>query len=104
MASQPPYPRPPRLSSPLDADGYRIVTIKPSTHGGRVPMSEKRVRVKWVCPKDGQPRGEPWDGVAFDGSTRLYVSEWTNACGHTDQYSDVMLEAMAEPERQKGLN
>jgi hypothetical protein len=58
-----------------------------------VPASEFQVRVKWVCPRCGGPRGEPRDGLSFDGSHRLYVSQWDNECGHIDLYREVVIEA-----------
>ena len=57
------------------------------------------VNISKTCPKCGGPRGEPYDGLSFDGSRRLYVSRWDNPCGHIDSYSDVRVEA-----RSNGLN
>lgn len=51
--------------------------------------------VAWVCPVPGcgGPRGEVARGLSFDGSRRLVVDTWTNACGHVDLYEDVRAEA-----------
>ena len=51
------------------------------------------VRLVWVCPVCGGPRGEPTDGVSWDGSRRLYCHTWFNPCGHIDKYPDVRTEA-----------
>ena len=51
------------------------------------------VTVPWVCPVCGQPRGEPFDAISYDGSLRLHVQGWTNPCGHIDKYSKVREES-----------
>lgn len=57
------------------------------------------VRLRWVCPKCGKPRGKPVGGLSYDGSQYLSVHKWTNPCGHVDKYADVRHEAVAN-----GLN
>lgn len=44
------------------------------------------VAVPWVCCTCGGPRGEPFESLSFDGSRRLGVHSWQNACGHIDFY------------------
>jgi len=53
-----------------------------------------QVEVRWACPTCGGPRGEPFKTVSYDGSRRLGVDGWQNACGHVDKYGDVRREAM----------
>jgi hypothetical protein len=57
------------------------------------------VRLRWVCPKCGGPRGEVVNAISFDGSIRLACHGWTNPCGHVDHYEQVREEA-----RKNGLN
>lgn len=52
------------------------------------------VSLYWFCPKCGKPRGELFDTVSYDGSRRLHVNGWSNACGHVDKYADVRQEAL----------
>ena len=51
------------------------------------------VKVNWVCPVCGGPRGEIFNTFSYDGSRRLPVHGWRNACGHVDKYSAVRIEA-----------
>jgi hypothetical protein len=57
------------------------------------------VRLDWVCPVCGGPRGELFQTLSYDGSRRLNCSGWVNDCGHIDKYNDVRAEALAN-----GLN
>ena len=52
-----------------------------------------RVTLDWVCPLCGGWRGEPYPGLSYDGSRRLAVDCWQNACGHVDMYAAVREEA-----------
>lgn len=74
---------------------YREVTI-PATeeHQGRVAVT---LRLKWVCPDCGQPRGKPYKCFSWDGSHNLWVDGWKNACGHVDTYADCRKEANPAP-------
>jgi len=56
--------------------------------------------LSWICPKCGGLRGEPFDGLVFDGSRRLAVHQWHNPCRHVDQYPDVRAEAAAAEKRE----
>lgn len=52
-----------------------------------------KVRLVWVCPACGGSRGEVFKAPSFDGSLRMIVDSWRNACGHVDYYEDVRKEA-----------
>jgi hypothetical protein len=45
------------------------------------------VTVPWYCIYCGERRGEPYEGLNYDGSRRLSVTCWTNPCGHVENYS-----------------
>jgi len=51
------------------------------------------------CPRCGQPRGLPYNGHIVEDGEYLYVDNWDNACGHTDPYADVLVEAGFHPPR-----
>jgi len=53
----------------------------------------KTVRLYWVCPVCGMPRGELHAAISWDGSRRLDCEGWENPCGHIDKYSAVRAEA-----------
>lgn len=75
----------------------RTVTIPArDEHEG---IYSRNVRLAWRCPVCGGERGEVREALSYDGSRRLHVSGWTNACGHIDKYADVRKEADAN-----GLN
>ena len=57
------------------------------------------VKLEWKCPECGKPRGPLVDALSYDGSRRLTVNGWHNACGHVDKYEAVRLEAS-----ENGLN
>ena len=47
------------------------------------------------CSTCGRPRGaDRWRGFSYDGSRRMEVDCWRNACGHIDKYSAVRKEAL----------
>lgn len=58
-----------------------------------------RVKLRWICPKCGKPRGEIQKVRSYDGSAVLFCDGWSNDCGHVDKYDDVRKEA-----RLNGLN
>lgn len=58
---------------------------------------KKTVTLKWTCPICGGPRGEPFEGLSYDGSLRMTVHRWENPCGHIDAYSDIREEARNNP-------
>lgn len=69
----------------------RTVTIPArDQHEG---LHSMKVTVPWLCPTCGGPRGEPTPGISFDGSRRLAVDTWRNACGHLDSYNTARNEA-----------
>lgn len=57
------------------------------------------VKLRWLCPICGAPRGEIQNGRSYDGSRVLFCNTWQNPCGHVDKYADVRTEAAAN-----GLN
>lgn len=57
------------------------------------------VKLRWVCPKCGAPRGTIKVGRSYDGSLVLFCDTWQNPCGHVDKYADLRAEAAAN-----GLN
>ena len=68
----------------------------------RIPAREQHngfdaeeVKLRWVCPVCGRPRGEKQETRSWDGSQWLPVDGWANACGHVDYYHDVRAEAAA---------
>lgn len=65
-------------------------------HEGRRAV---HVRLRWVCPVCGQPRGKIKTVRSYDGSMVLFCDGWSNDCGHIDKYDDVIAEAIAN-----GLN
>ena len=54
---------------------------------------QRHVKLSWVCPECGAPRGEPSKVLSYDGSRRMSVDGWENSCGHVDKYSSVRREA-----------
>ncbi len=58
-----------------------------------------KVKLHWVCPVCGQPRGKIKKVRSYDGSLILFCDGWGNPCGHVDKYDDVIAEAKAN-----GLN
>lgn len=71
----------------------RVTIPKISEHEGMY-FNAVTVEISDKCPKCGGKRGEPFETVSYDGSRRLNVSGWSNACGHIDKYSDVLKEAL----------
>lgn len=79
------------LRIPAILSGMRTVTIPGCIdHAGYHAIT---ITLPWVCPTCGGPRGEPYQGFNFDGSRRLSVDCWSNACGHRDVYIDLRKEA-----------
>jgi hypothetical protein len=65
----------------------RTVTIPACVqHDGYSAMT---VTLAWRCIHCGGPRGEPVDGVSWDGSRQLACHTWSNPCGHVEKYSEV---------------
>lgn len=75
----------------VDVTPVRTVTIPARVeHEG---IYSRTVRLAWVCPTCGAPRGEVAPTISYDGSRRLHVDGWANLCGHVDKYADVRKEA-----------
>ncbi len=52
------------------------------------------VRLNWICPVCGNPRGEiNHNARSYDGSRVLFCDGWGNPCGHVDYYENVLEEA-----------
>jgi hypothetical protein len=78
------------------ARGFRTVTIPACVdHGG---MDSLKVTLKWLCPKCGEPRGEPYKARSYDGSRILDVDAWDNPCGHIDTYSTIRAQVILAEE------
>lgn len=57
-------------------------------------MDGIHVKLEWICPICGGPRGEIMDNMrSYDGSRILYCNGWMNPCGHVDKYENVRNEA-----------
>lgn len=88
--------------SPADKDGNPDAPINTvyiparAEHDGTHGIN---VKLRWVCPICGAPRGEISNGRSYDGSRVLFCNTWQNPCGHVDKYNDVRAEAAAN-----GLN
>lgn len=78
-----------------DAQWQHVTIPACAEHGG---FNSKTVRLRWVCPKCGGPRGKVYQTLSYDGSQRLGVDGWANPCGHIDYYPDVLKEARANEE------
>lgn len=53
----------------------------------------RTVEILPVCPICGELRGDIGSGRFHEWGEFYEVSVWTNPCGHTDSYSDVLREA-----------
>lgn len=70
-----------------------IVTIPRITQHEGYPGNLITIEIDDKCPKCGAKRGtKVWEGLSYDGSRRLHVTQWENECGHVDKYSDVVKE------------
>lgn len=91
-----------KLARPADKDGNPDAPIKTvyiparAEHDGTHGIN---VKLRWVCPICGAPRGKISNGRSYDGSRVLFCNTWQNPCGHVDKYDDVRAEAAAN-----GLN
>jgi len=74
-------------------DEIKTVKVPALAEHGGYPWNAVEVRLVWRCPVCGGPRGAIHDTLSYDGSRRLYVSGWTNPCGHVDKYNAVRDEA-----------
>lgn len=55
--------------------------------------SLKTVTISAFCPTCGKRRGEVRGQNAYEDGVSFHVNVWTNPCGHTDMYPDVIDEA-----------
>ena len=58
-----------------------------------------KVKIKWICPVCGNPRGIIKRVKSYDGSLYMLCDGWINTCGHVDKYYNVRKEA-----KENGLN
>lgn len=78
-------------TDPAPSPEIKEVTIPACTdHQG---LYSWKVRLYWICPVCGGPRGTPVEGTSYDGSLRLTVDTWVNDCKHIDFYYQVRQEA-----------
>jgi hypothetical protein len=69
----------------------RIVTIPACTnHYGLLTTT---VKLYWLCPVCGEPRGDTFRSLSYDGALPVHCDGWNNHCGHIDLYGDVRREA-----------
>lgn len=79
------------------ADDIKTVYIPArEQHGGVYGMY---VKLWWICPICGQPRGQIKNVRSYDGSRVLPCDGWDNPCGHVDKYDACRKEAA-----ENGLN
>lgn len=53
----------------------------------------RTITISAFCPVCGGRRGEPQGLNQCDDGAYYWVQVWTNPCGHTDMYADVVIEA-----------
>lgn len=71
-----------------------VVVIDRNTWGTTAPYPLARaVTVDWICPRCGQPRGEPYSKTFYENDDYITCHRWDNLCGHIDAYADVLKEA-----------
>jgi len=69
------------------------VTIPKVVEHAGYPGNLITIEISDNCPVCGAKRGTSrWQGLSYDGSRRLNVDCWENACGHIDVYSNVIKE------------
>lgn len=72
----------------------QTVTIPSHEQHGGFQFNTVTVKLRWVCPVCGRPRGEiDHRAHSYDGSRRLIVDGWENPCQHSDSYAAVRKEA-----------
>ncbi|WP_030672214.1 hypothetical protein [Streptomyces sp. NRRL B-1347] len=74
----------------------KVINVRVPDYGTQVGyegVAICTVEISSTCPRCGEPRGpvRP-DPFVHDGQ-RLVRDQWTNPCGHVDQYSEVIAEA-----------
>ena len=57
------------------------------------------IKLLWICPACGGPRGTIRQKRSYDGSLNMLVDSWDSRCRHIDKYASVRNEALAN-----GLN
>ena len=73
------------------ATPYRTILIP--ARGEHEGLYAINVRLRWICPVCGGPRGEVYQANSFDTNHRkLLVDAWRNPCGHVDTYQECRAE------------
>lgn len=98
-ASNPASGSPSSAQSSDEGRTVRSVTIPAIPEHAGFSGHKITVRLYWICPAHGTPRGDIFDTVSYDGSRRLGVNGWQNPCGCVDGYN-----AMRKEAKQNGLN
>lgn len=77
-----------------------IMTVKVRDRSVEAPWGSgptgpvvRAVTISAFCSICGEHRGEPTNLNQVDDGERYSVDVWTNPCGHTDEYTDVVAEA-----------
>lgn len=60
----------------------------------------REVEIDDKCPVCDEPRGEPQKQRFHEWGQFYSADTWTNVCGHTDKYSDVLAEVASVEDRQ----
>ncbi len=77
------------------------VTIPKITQHEGYPGNLMTIDIQDTCPKCGAKRGtKVWDGLSYDGSRRLNVTQWENECGHIDTYANVREEYLSKKQKE----
>lgn len=79
--------------TPEELASFPIRTVRIPACDNHEGLYAMNVRLRWVCPKCGGPRGQIENGLSYDGSLYLAVNKWKNPCGHIDKYDAVRNEA-----------
>jgi hypothetical protein len=69
----------------------QVIVLIPSCveHEG-YPGNTMKVDITDKCQQCGKKRRvKIWRGLSYDGSRRLSVDCWQNACGHVDRYETI---------------
>jgi hypothetical protein len=60
---------------------------------GLIRPVTRTITISAHCPVCGEKRGEPQGLNQCDDGAYYWVQVWTNPCGHTDMYANVVIEA-----------
>lgn len=71
----------------------KIKAVKIPSCENHEGLSYCYIRLRWVCPICGKPRGKIKPVKSYDGSLVLCCDGWDNPCGHIDFYENARHEA-----------